>query len=173
MIVSDAFLTGERANREAQKARPPFSNYFTTYNRTDLQERVQDLITISTFAQNYSKGRRVILCGSGGAGLWALLAAPVVDAVGADCDSFDVTSDEALLAPDLFVQGIRKLGAFEGIATLAAPHPLLMHNLGTRFSTKWIEDVYRNLKVAGALRRKTQKLDDHAIEQWIAGLKFK
>lgn len=167
IVIGDAFLTGELANPEAQKARKLFGDYFTTYNRTDLQERVQDLITISTFAQTYSKDRRVILCGSGRAGLWALLAAPVVDAVVADCDTLDVASDEALLAPDLFVPGIRKLGGFEGVATLAAPHPLLLHNTGPKFTTTWLRETYDAVKAGRSFEARAERLVDDAVANWI------
>ena len=173
VLVSDTFLTGELANTDAQKARKVFSDHFSTYNRTDLQERVQDLITISTFAQSYSKGRRVILCGSGRAGLWALLAAPAADVVVGDCDTLDVTSDEALLAADLFVPGIRKLGGFEGTATLAAPHPLLLHNTGNKFSTAWVRETYDAVKAGRSFQTHAERLPDEVLANWIDQAKGK
>ena len=110
------------------------SPFFTTYNRTLLQERARDLVSICKETQNMeSKKARVILCGSGRAGLWCLLAAPAADAVVADCDQVDVFKDDNLLAPDLFCPGIRNVDTFMGAAILAAPHPLLMHNLSSRF----------------------------------------
>jgi hypothetical protein len=90
-------LTGELANSEVSMRRNA-DNDFCTYNRTDLQQRVQDLITACAFAQTHSKGRRVVLSGTGRAGLWALLAAPAAKAVVADCDRLDLTTDESLLA---------------------------------------------------------------------------
>jgi dienelactone hydrolase len=133
VILVDTFLTGGIANPEAAAARKPTGNYFGTYNRTDVQERVQDLITTCAFAQNHNKGRTIVLIGEGRAGIWALLAAPAADATIADADGLDVASDETLLAPDLFVPGIRRLG-FESMAALAAPRPLLVHNTGDKFS---------------------------------------
>jgi dienelactone hydrolase len=173
IILVDTFLTGESANPEVEKARKHFSDHFSTYNRTDLQERVQDLITVSVFAQNHSKGRNVVLCGMGRAGLWSLLAAPAVDAVVADCDSLETASDNAWLEQDLFVPGIRKIGGFEGVTALAAPHPVLLHNTGERFSTAWLAEVYGNLKTAKALHRESARLDDETIVNWIAQLKLK
>ncbi len=150
VFLLDTFLTGELADTEAAKARHPFENYFTTYNRTDLQERVQDLITACAVARSHGKARRtIILCGSGRAGLWALLAAPAADAVVADCDRFDPSSDQALLVDDLFVPGIRRIGGFEGVAMLAAPHPLVLHNTADKFPTAGIRDTYLT---SGALR---------------------
>jgi len=170
VALLDTFLTGELANAEAQKARKPFQNFFTTYNRTDAQERVQDLLTACAFAQNHSKGRRVVLCGVGRAGLWALLAAPAADAVVADCDALDPANDEAMLAQDLFVPDIRTLGAFAGTATLAAPHPLLLHNAAEASSTTWLRDVYRTLRQSKSLRLEPTRLPDDAVADWILKL---
>lgn len=171
VVVADTFLTGELANAGAQQARKPFASYFSTYNRTDLQERVQDLLTVAAFAQVHSKGRQVILCGTGRAGLWALLAAPAFDAVAADCDALDSTRDEALLAADLFVPGIRKLGAFEGVAALAAPNPLLLHHTDDKFSTAWLRPVYGAVAGTASLSIHRDRLSDAALVSWIKQLK--
>src|SRR5436190_7011046 len=117
VLLIDTFLTGEMADPVA-KSRHYFADFFTTYNRTDVQERVQDLVTACAFGQAHSKGRRVVLCGTGRAGLWAMLAAPASDALVADCAQFDSTDDRQLLAPDLFTPGLRKLGGFEGVAVI-------------------------------------------------------
>lgn len=167
VLLVDTFLTGELANAAVEKSRKPFANYFTTYNRTDLQERVQDLISAATFAQSNSKGRQVVLCGAGGAGLWALLASPVVDAVVADCDGLDSRSDAALLALDLFVPGLRRLGGFEGAACLAAPHPLLLHNTGDKFSTQSLRETYDAIRAGAALQNRRDRLSDEELARWV------
>ncbi|MGP8239140.1 MAG: alpha/beta hydrolase family protein [Limisphaerales bacterium] len=54
------------------------SLFFTTYNRTRLQESVADLISICEAAKRLnSQAGHVVLCGTGAAGLWSLLAAPM------------------------------------------------------------------------------------------------
>lgn len=170
VILLDTFLTGELANAEAGKARKHTGGYFTTYNRTDLQERVQDLITACAFAQIHGKGRRVILCGSGRAGLWAQLAAPAADAVIADCAGTDLTTDSELMKQDLFTPGLRKIGAFQGATLLAAPNALLLHNPGEKFPTEWLQAAYGK---SGAFRREAKALDDAAQADWIAQLKLR
>lgn len=155
IIVFDAFLTGELANREIAAARKHTAHHFSTYNRTDLQERVQDLITTCTFAQAHNKGRKVVLIGEGRAGLWALLAAPAADATIADADNLDLSTDTALLAPDLFAPGLRKLG-FQSAATLAAPRPLLVHNAGEKFPI--------------TPRPESSRLSAAALSDWITAL---
>jgi dienelactone hydrolase len=170
VILLDTFLTGELANAEASKARKHTSGPFTTYNRTDLQERVQDLVTACAFAHIHGKGRRVILCGRERAGLWAQLAAPAADAVIADCAGTDLTTDSELMKQDLFTPGLRKIGGFQGAALLAVPNPLLVHNTGAKFPTEWLQAVYGK---SGAFRRETKALDDAAQADWIAQLKLR
>jgi dienelactone hydrolase len=173
VLLVDTFLTGELADDKAAEARDYFTNFFTTYNRTDVQERVQDIVTVCSFAQAHSKGRRVVLCGSGRAGLWTLLAAPVADAVAADCVQLNSTDDRELLARDLFTPGLRKLGAFEGVPLIAGVNPLLVHNTGGKFTTNYLTAVYKGMHVPEKLRAETAKLDDSAVAKWISELRLR
>jgi hypothetical protein len=165
VVLFDAFMTGELADAEGHEKR--FDLFFTAYNRTALQERVQDCITVCAFAQTHSKSRRVILCGGGRAGTWALLAAPAADAVGADADALDLASDETLLARELFIPGIRKIGAFAGAAALAAPHPLLLHNAGRNFATGLLRDVYTAANAQKMFREEEARIPDDKLAQWL------
>ena len=72
VVLFDAFLTGELAGSGAA-GRKRFDLFMSAYNRTELQERVQDCVTVCAFAQAHNKGRLVLLGGVGRAGLWALL----------------------------------------------------------------------------------------------------
>jgi len=148
-----------------------FANYFATYNRTELQQHVHDVAMACEFARSSGEYSRVIVCGTGLAGLWALLAAPAADAVAADCNQLDVTSDAALLAPEVFCPGIRKIGAFEGVASLAAPHPLLLHNVGEKFPTSELRAVYDGAHARGKFEIQSAKLNGAALFDWIAGAK--
>lgn len=155
--------------REFSTGAPPnqFTNFFTVYNRTEAQERVRDLARVCAFARSQLKARKVVLCGRGRAGLWALLGTPAADAVIADCDALEVSSDEALLAPDLFCPGIRAVGAFQGAALLAAPHALLLHNTGAGFTTDMLAAAYRGAGASGKLRVERERLPDEAIASWV------
>ncbi len=117
-----------------------------------------------------SGAKRVILLGHGRAGLWALLAAPAADAVIADCDGLDVSSDETLLATGLFCPGLRNLGTFEGAPMLAAPHPLLLHNTGDNFPTDGIRSAYRAARAGKQLRIETAPLPEDALLEWASKL---
>ncbi len=143
--------------------------FFTTYNRTFAQERVADLVNACLWAKK--SGGKVILCGTGQAGLWALLAAPAADVVVANCEGVDTSSDARLLQKDLFIPGLRKIGAFEGVATLAAPRPIFLNKTGEKFSTSWLKDVYGSLKSSQAMKASADQLTDEQISDWIAQLK--
>jgi len=151
---------------------PPdeFASFFTTYNRTELQEQTRRLVSACVAARELSSAKRVILVGRGRAGLWALLAAPAADAVIADCEALDVSSDETLLATGLFCPSIRNIGTFEGAAMLAAPHPLLLHNTGDKFPTGAIRSAYRAAGAGKELRIEAGPLPEGALLECAAKL---
>jgi hypothetical protein len=169
VLVFDAFLTGEMADAKAVEGRKrPFGAYFSTYNRTDIQERVQDLITATAYLRARGNIRNVTLLGTGRAGLWALLAAPTADRVAADCVQLDTTKEEALLAEDLFAPNILRMGDFRTAALLAAPRPLLLHNMSDKFAaSSGITDAYKILKLDGHLLMTNALLTETAIADWI------
>jgi hypothetical protein len=165
VLVVDRFSTGDPPDQ--------FANFYTTYNRTKLQERVRDLLTVCEAAGSVADPRgphffNVTLLGTGKAGLWALLAAPAAGAVVADCDQVDVTHDEALLAPDLFCPGLRNIGTFEGSMILAAPHPLLLHNASEGFPTDALRSTYRAMGECEKLRIVASRLPDEELVRWIS-----
>ena len=164
VLTVDRFSTGAPPNQ--------FTNFYSTYNRTELQQRVGDLLTVCSAAGSLidPRGPRffdVTLLGTGRAGLWALLAAPAAGAVIADCDEFDVANDEALLAPDLFCPGIRNIGTFEGGAMLAAPHPVLLHHTGANFPTDALRASYRAVGASDQARVVAAALPDAELVRWI------
>jgi dienelactone hydrolase len=132
-----------------------FKDFFTTYNRTELQERVRDLLTVCSAARSIAGGKqtaKVILAGQGRAGLYALLAAPGADAVIADCNGLDLSNESNLLSPDLFCPGILAMGGFEGAAILAAPHPLFLYQVGQNFPTDSLVSAFKAAGAPGKLR---------------------
>jgi len=139
----DTFLTGTAANPTAMAARKVgFGAYFDTYNRTDLQERVQDIATGITYLRGrYHKG--VALVGTGKAGTWALMAAPLADGTAVDVNHFDTRSDAGYVTEDMYVPCLRHFGDFKTAATLAAPRPLALYNVDDGFdAANWISKAY-------------------------------
>jgi len=171
-LVSQGDAVWVVRNFSSVAAGNPFTNFFTTYNRTLAQERVRDLTTLASSVGAMESGKngrtRVVLCGDGSAGLWMLLAAPAADVVVADCAALNIADDQALLAPDLFCPGLQSLGGFEGVVMLAAPHPLLLHNLGGKFSANTLQQTYVALHESKRLRTERSRLDDATLARWIS-----
>jgi len=172
VLLLDTLETG-RSGAPVAKAPDYAANYYTTYNRTLIQERVQDLVTACALAQTHSKGRRVVLIGTGQAGLWAMLAAPACDALVADCAQFDSSNDRSFLAPDIFSPGLRKLGGFQGVAAINTTNPLLLHNVGKKFETSFLRKVYRGMHVPEKYRQESTALTEDEIASWISDLQIR
>ncbi|MCX8155423.1 MAG: acetylxylan esterase [Verrucomicrobiae bacterium] len=168
VLVLDVFQTGEVLDAEiAKKRAQQVELFFATYNRTDAQERVQDLITAATWFRQQTR-QPVILCGVETAGVWALLAAPAVAAVAADLAELNPAEDATLLRPELFVPGLRRLGGLEGVALLAAPRPLLLHRSGGHLHLVPLQTAYQGLRNARALSHHEGRLADAELANWLA-----
>jgi hypothetical protein len=141
---------------------------FNTYNRTRLQNQVGDLVCICDGLRKTSSRCQIFLCGGGRAGLWSLLAAPAADAVIADCGHLDVSDDQTLLDPDLFCPGLRNIDSFEGAAILAAPHPLLLHDVAQGFPTSRLLSTYRILGAKKRISVKARRWKDDDIVKFVA-----
>lgn len=132
----------------------PLTNFYSAYNRTFLQQRVRDVLavcgSVGTLAPGPRARPRLILCGEGTAGLWAVLAAPAADAVVADAAAWNSPEGAALLDRQLFCPGYRAMGGAATAALLAAPHPLWLHNTGERVAADTIRMGYQ---AHGALRQ--------------------
>ena len=164
VLSIDCFQTGE-----AKGNRPAPVKYFTTYNRTDLANRVQDILTGVAYLRSREEVVRADLVGLGRAGLWCLLArglAPEIGRTAADVAQFDNVSDDAFLK-ELSSPGLRRAGDLRAAVALAAPSRLLIHNAGGRFQTDWMDNVYRSLGRANAFRVSQEKLTDAQIVEWL------
>jgi hypothetical protein len=154
------------------------SIFYTAYNRTRCQERVRELVAFCSAASSTTPGLspentqpfQVILAGTGRAGLWAVLAAPAADAVIADCDALNADDDEQLLGPDLFCPGLRNMGSFEGAAMVAAPHSLVLHNVGRQFPYEHLRNSYKAAGASDRLKVEVTRMSAERIALLAAGL---
>jgi hypothetical protein len=151
-----------------------FANFYSTYNRTKLQNLVRDLVAVcaagSSLEPQQAHPFRVILMGTGRAGLWSLLAAPAADAVVADCGRLDLADETALLEPDVFCPGLLALGGFEAAAILAAPHPLLAYNTGAKFPTESLRSAYEATSASDRLRLESHLVSEAELAHWVVSL---
>jgi hypothetical protein len=105
-------------------------------------------------------------------GLWAMPAAPAADGIVADCNAFDSTDDRNFLARDLFSPGLRKLGGFEGVLAINTSGPLLLHNLGDKFTTAYLRHVYKGMHVPERYREEKVALGEEQVAEWISKLRL-
>ena len=157
----DVFNTG--AARAKRDMSDPF---FTTYNRTDVSHRVQDILTAMVYLESRPEVARVNLAGVGKAGLWCLLArslAPEPHRTLVDVSRFSSEEDRAFLE-HLFVPVLRRAGDFKTAAMLGPATGLLIHNTGESFDTGWFRQAYELagrtelLEIESARRSREQAL---------------
>ena len=178
----DAFQTGEHLGTRDMSDR-----MFTTYNRTDDAERVQDVLTALTYLNGRKQLQQdarakpsgavelgeVSLVGMDRAGLWVLLAralAPQDFAARTAADAWQfATENDAAYLEKLFIPLIRRAGDFRTATALIAPAPLLIHNTGTTFRADWARDAYRAAGREAALAVKEAVASEAEIASWLAG----
>jgi dienelactone hydrolase len=164
LLSIDAFGTGEARDVKRQ----PRAMYFTTYNRTDDMQRVQDILTALAWLEAAWKPERIVVVGQGVAGLWCLLARPFLKngcAVAADAAGFDHTKDESYLEK-LNIPLLRRAGDFQTAALLADPAPLLLHNLGGRFAAEPFLHAFALRDAGSRLRVSNEEMSSAEVAAW-------
>lgn len=118
---------------------PEYTGFVYGYNRTPLAERVRDIQAITRALKGMSF-EKVILVGTGKAGLWAAISAASasdlpVEQVIADLDGFRFDTIKAS-ADENMLPGALKYGDIEGILSLASPIPLTLAGVKTSDSSE-------------------------------------
>ena len=169
VLVIDTFLTGEFHSPFGRSRREQDVPYYSTFNRTDMALRVQDILTSLAYLDAQAEGSDIRLAGFGLAGLWALLArglSPCVERAVIDVDGFDVADYQRWLT-DMFVPGLRCVGGFDTAGILAAPARLVIHYAKDVFDTAWISDVYLALDAEDALTIKDEQASEDDVLSWL------
>lgn len=142
--------------------------YFTTYNRTDVANEVQDILTALAYLQGKSSNISVVALGQTGS--LALLArglAPKIDRMIVDAAELDSANDQEFLA-HLPIPGIRRAGDFATAVTIAPLTPLLIHNTGGKFQTERISEIYQRLGKAENFKTSSTPLSTKELLNWLA-----
>lgn len=161
----DAFQTGEAIDRSRKMDGP----FFSTYNRTDDAQRVQDVLTALVYLEEAWRPERIVIAGQGLAGLWCLLARPFFRApfpLVADVAGFDTANDAAYLEK-LHIPLLRHAGDFQTAALLAPTSPLLLHNLGQHFASEPFNHAFKVQGASQQLRLSSQELSATEITSWL------
>lgn len=149
VLAIDVFKIGEHVLQEGTKTqRDETFRHFTTFNRTDTQERVQDILTALAFLRDNQALKEVHLVGLEEAGPWTILAGAVaedlVDQVVAYGVNLDHNNDAESLR--LFVPGLARFGGIYSAVALSAPQEITLHNVGAEF---WLEEIRQVYRITG------------------------
>lgn len=155
-------LPQSQTSEQAKKYR-----YFTTYNRADAANQVQDMLTAIAHLKGKSSKLSVVALGKAGA--LALLARGLtnVDRMIVDAVQLDSTDDQQVLA-QVPIPGIRRAGDFQTAVTLAPLTPLLIHNTGGKFRTDFIAELYRRLGRAEDFKPSSLELGKQELLNWLS-----
>ena len=148
---------------------PSNIKFFTTYNRTDEANRVQDILTATSYLRSQFKGAGISLIGAGQSGLLALLAralAPRFDKTVIDVSKFDIANDQEFIRL-LPIPGIRHAGDLLTAVTTAPLSPLLLHNAGERFDYGKLGKIYAVMGKTGDFRSEQSQLPASQISAWL------
>ncbi len=164
VLSVDTFNTGmARANRDMS------DRFFTTYNRTDDANRVQDILTAIAYLKTRPEVSSINLVGLEKAGLWCLLARALaleIQNTVADTSQFKSQEDQSYL-DQLYIPLIQRAGDFRTALTLAPATRLLLHNTGAQFETEWVRNTYQISKAESALRIENGKISQAEILAWL------
>lgn len=143
--------------------------FYTTYNRADDANRVQDILTALAYLRHRAGDAPIKVIARGRAGLWALLAravAPEISRMAVDIGRFDTARDEAYL--DLLpIPGIRRAGDFATALLLAPPAPLLIHNAGGRFDVERSLTTLRKIAAGVEMRAESEAMNPQDVINWL------
>jgi dienelactone hydrolase len=150
VMAIDVFKTGEHilshgVTTERDESKP----HFTTYNKTDTQQRIQDILTAGKYLQQTFSGRHVNLLGLHRGGIWGMLAAPIGGKLFAHIicseDQIDLSQTGQLLP--FFIGGLAKYGGVPTALALTAEQDtkVTIYNVNPAMNMDKIKTAYRSL----------------------------
>ncbi len=158
VLTIDAFGIGEHVlQSDTETQRDTAFTHFTTFNRTDTQERVQDILTSLAFVKSRLQPRDINLVGLHKGGLWSMLAAGIsgnLDRVIIDANEMNYQDDDELL--DYYIPGFMRIGGIQTALALTAGTQLNAYNIGSGWEERTIVDGYQSSPGGGSVAFHTQ-----------------
>lgn len=169
ILAVEPLRVGAGAEAKTYPVNKGYAGYTFGYNRPLLAERVHDILTAVAFAQQHrDKVKTIHLAGFGKAGPWVALARPLCgDAVArtaADLNQFDFASIKDM-DDEMMLPGALKYGGLPTLASLSAPHELLVHNVQGNGSV--LQSAYQAAGQAKNLRRDEKQLTTNEVIAWL------
>ena len=131
ILAPDLFKQGEHILQDSTMTRRnENAKYFTTFNLTDRQEQIQDLLTIiRCIKESNDLSHNINLYSIGNTGLTGLLLSTItsdLNNIMLDGDHFDPTTDQDMLK--LGIPGIMRIGGVKTLLALAGNQHMLLFN---------------------------------------------
>ncbi len=163
VLVPDLFKQGEHVLQTSTMTRKKEHDpYFTTYNLTDRQEQIQDILTIiAAVKENTGLSGKIELWASGNTGMTALLLAPqknFLHKIAIDGGQFNPATDRNMLK--LQIPGIMRIGGLKTIlaVTLIKGANILLYNAHPKLVDPDVTEVSKYANVDPSSFVVTQKL---------------
>ena len=143
--------------------------FITTYNRSAVSNRVQDILTAIAYLRGRFADAPIKVVGLEEAGLWTLLArgfSPKIDRMAVDVCAFTNSRDEAFVER-LPVPGLRSAGDFTTAVLLADASAMLIHHTEDAFKTEDLKAVYRRLGRESNLEISSAAKSAREVAAWL------
>jgi hypothetical protein len=170
VCVVEPFRTGELVKSKAYPVDPKFAGFTFGYNRPLVAERVHDILTAVAWAKAQKGVKSIDLVGFGEAGPWVALARGLCgDAVvrtAADLNGFRFEQIKDANDPMMLPGGL-KYGGLLTLASLAAPHELLLHNTKGCGTSTFLNAAFEAAGQPGRLTRREERMTPEAVVNWL------
>ncbi|GAA4312347.1 alpha/beta hydrolase family protein [Compostibacter hankyongensis] len=166
VLVADLFNQGEHVLQDStMSGRDESLKYFTTYNLTDRQEQILDILTIiRALDENKALSGHIGLYATGSTGMTGLLAAALTDRLDktvVDADHFDPAVEKNML--DLQIPGIMRIGGLESILALLMDRHLLIYRASPSLSYPGLAQIRKIEGNQAHLTMTPQTIDDDQV----------
>ncbi len=131
VLVADLFKQGEHTLQDSTLTRrDEKARFFSTFNLTDRQEQIRDLLTlIRCIKESRDLSHTINLYSAGNSGLTALLLSSItsdLNKIVLDGDHFNPTTDQQMLT--LEIPGIMRIGGLKTVLALSSAQHLVLFN---------------------------------------------
>lgn len=170
IFAIDAFGTGELTCPKALAINNRFAGYTFGYNRPLLAQRCHDILTAIAYVRQQEGVKTVHLLGRGKAGPWVMLArglcGDAVTRTAADVDHFRFDKVRAV-TDEMMLPGALKYGGLAGLAGMAAPRELLLHNTQGSGVGNWLQAAFKSAGAAEKFTHQGEVMADAKVIAWL------
>jgi hypothetical protein len=170
VVAPDVFGTGELALERPVAVNERMAGYTFGYNRPLLSQRVHDVLTAVGFARKQEGVKTVSLLGRGKAGPWVLLARGLcgeeVARTAADADRFRFENVREM-NDEMMLPGALKYGGLPGLAALAAPGKVLVHDVRGSGLGGAMKEAYAAAGAAKNVEHVAERMPDEKVVAWL------